>query len=604
MQNHSSLPCQDVAWGAHKRKTKTPVGSRCAACSRLVRDAFGTMGWDTVVTRAAGDEEFMALVQEARENMVAGAAPPRTSFQPENFKQHHDSGYRYEQAFKLIPESEVLEGLSLKDVQRITQIDSFEDLAGQKVRGVLVKDGHPRIVLYRDQSTSHSSLVHQAQQQLRSGQGQDIAEWFRRNQQESGLLPSPMIPKTAVRTEGELWAALKAAREQKLATQEARTVFAEPAPPTTEPCADEVSPSENDDIEQEVQADSPALKMPGVKGKGKGKKGQVKGVKTKQRERAAKAKASPKRLRLTGKRSTQVTASVASQSAMPSEAGSSGASSVAAGSTATGKHGLSPVEKWDKDLSIGRLLSGKLQGLKRHNAFKTLGGLRKAQQAAAVPDPAQDVQVLLLQGHLELFKRAECLLPGQIKKISKTERVSILRELAIGQEEIPPFTACTLAGQATLEDTAAARKVERLTPGVADVPFDPLEPLLSASGVTLQEQARLIQKVLIHETLLQQVCLGEKGVASAQELCREVLKQWCPLHENLGEQDPVLKLAMTELIQVAQFILALVGEDIADAGKVVSVITTANQGIHLVVRQASAFEDSRMREWRSSGLQS
>ena len=554
------------------------------------------MGWDTVVTRAAADMDFKNKVLEAMENMAKAAPPPPKSFQPENFEQHNDMGYRYEQTFKLIPESEVMNGLSQKEVAKILQIDTFQDLAGQTVRGVLAKDGPARITLYRDHSTRHSSLLHQAEQQLRSQQGQDTAEWFRRQQQESNLLPAPMIPKASVKTEAEVWAALQVAKDQKYAAQEARHVFAEPVQqPEEAAIGGQESSSEHDEIEQEVQADSPALKMPGhvgaEGGKGKGKhkgpqkvRGQAK-MSAAERKQAAKSKASPKRLRLTGKRSH---ADTASRSAMQSEVASSGASS-APGSAKTGKSAptVSAVEKWHKDLNIHKLLTGRAVGVQAHHAVKALGGLRKSQKESKVADPTQNVQILLLQAHLDLFRRAEGLLPGNIKRVSKEERLAVLHELSIAQVEIPAHTAATLVGQACVEDEAASSKIARLTPGCDSTGFDAADPFLKCSGVPLPDQAKLIQRALVSETLLHSLCQGEVASPFVRELCMEMLKQWSPLQTTVGQQDAVMKVALSEVLQLATFLLALLGDDIADSGKIVSLVTSANKGVHLIVRQAS-----------------
>ena len=76
--------------------------------------------------------------------------------------------------------------------------------------------------------------------------------------------------------------------------------------------------------------------------------------------------------------------------------------------------------KYQGELNISQCLEGKPLGHLLLNAQRAIGPLRKAHPGAP--------EVLLLQGHIDLFKKAEQLKPSVLARVSKAERSAIMEE--------------------------------------------------------------------------------------------------------------------------------------------------------------------------------
>eukprot|EP00971_Amphidinium_carterae_P329108 6461397-Amphidinium_carterae.3 len=247
------------------------------------------------------------------------------------------------------------------------------------------------------------------------------------------------------------------------------------------------------------------------------------------------------------------------------------------------------VNHWCVQLDITKLLSGASMGNALTYATRVLGGLRNGPQK-------DGVQTLLLASHIDLYKKAEKLLPTKISNISKAERMATARELRLASITLPPHVCGSFVSQSASELVEARETeelVDMLTPGQPlNVSFDPLKPLLRETGLGLELQAKIIQ-ASVSDALLNKMASGESGKENVVGLSLSMVKRWKPLvmpeqRDILGE---LCYTALVDSLQVAEFFTILSREGTEhDAQIKCQQVMEATSGIKVVAKQATSRE--------------
>ena len=302
-----------------------------------------------------------------------------------------------------------------------------------------------------------------------------------------------------------------------------------------------------------ADAQGPALDSARGKGKNKGKQaGRGAGSRKQQTSRGAgrgKAALSKAKARVSSRSSAP---SLAGASSLPPDDGSS-----ARGSASTGGNEEEGPAHWINDLSISNMLSGRFEKLNYHYANKAFGGLQKAENSSRSSNVAAPTQLLLLKSHLELYRAAEKLLPGSIKKLARETRRETLRQLHVHGHEIPPFTRGSVLLQVCLETDSVEEQVGMLVPVAEGDPesWDSDQPSMATTGLSTLEQGKLIQRLLFEETLLRFLMESDDGKVKCKLWAKAVLNKMKPVAEQDNvDFSPVLKQAVddppwTDLLQ-------------------------------------------------------
>eukprot|EP00971_Amphidinium_carterae_P168896 3346010-Amphidinium_carterae.8 len=244
------------------------------------------------------------------------------------------------------------------------------------------------------------------------------------------------------------------------------------------------------------------------------------------------------------------------------------------------------VNHWCVQLDITKLLSGASMGNSLTYATRVLGGLRNGPQK-------DGVQTLLLASHIELYKKAEKLLPTKISTIPKSERLSTARELRLASITLPPHVCGSFLSQSATEAVQAEELVDMLMPGVVpNASFDPLKPLLRETGLGYELQAKILQ-ASVSDALLGKMATGESGKESVLAFSLSMLERWTPLvkaeqREILGE---LCYTALADSLQVAEFFTILCREGSeTEARMKCQQVMEATSGIKVVAKQATSRE--------------
>ena len=232
-------------------------------------------------------------------------------------------------------------------------------------------------------------------------------------------------------------------------------------------------------------------------------------------------------------------------------------------------------DKWETSLSLEKLLRGEPLGCRAWHARQSLMKLKNAE-----PKKNLTAEMVLLDAHISLFKRAEMIVPSKVKGISKAERERTCKDLELAGISIPPFTASGIVAAACDQAEEARDKLEVLTPGPCQ-PFDWRRPRLRDSGLSDLEKAKLLQRCVV-DTLI--------PLVGAQEAGREKLPTQSPsLGWPLLQQSwsPMLKGALTEVCDIGRFLVAVLGAT-SDAGtmELVVRVSEARRGSQMLVRKA------------------
>ena len=235
-------------------------------------------------------------------------------------------------------------------------------------------------------------------------------------------------------------------------------------------------------------------------------------------------------------------------------------------------------QKWTSLLNIPDLLAGNAHGVQPWHARQAVTKLKSGPGI-----DAHDPDLILLSGHITLYKRCEDLLPGNIAKVPKNSRLSICKELEINSISIPSFTAVGMVGVACQETSDPSDKVRMLTPGEAET-FSWEHPRLCDCGADDLEKGKLLQRCIM-DSLLPQICKGEAGRKSVEGLCAAIVQQFTPL---LGQQwSPMMKGALTEVTEIAIFLRTIMGTSYDSAAtQLVVKVAESRRGTRMLAKQA------------------
>ena len=590
---------KDVEWAARAKRTRLPVGSKCLKCVQMVRSCFSAYSWDQCVLLKSTSPDFAEKMQQATRSFdPKKMAHP--GFVPEDVQEGEQMGYRVEMPHKFISEQSLLDksGLSAKELAKAIHIDEFADHRGEKQRGVLLPHGDMVVICYRDYHSSLSAAHHSSRLQVRKEQGQDVYEWLKKSLASERKMPAPMSKSKVLQSEEELQKFIDTAVESKRSVINQAEVQSQLQPSPDEPQVQQAEEDLEDEIEFAEGADAlgPALDSAKGKGKNKGKQaGRGGGSRKQQTTRGAgrgKAALSKAKARVSSRASAP---SLAGASSLPPGDGSSARSS-----TSTGGNDEEGPAHWINDLSISNMLSGRSEKLNYHYANKALGGLQKAENGNRSSNIAAPTQLLLLKSHLELYRAAEKLLPGSIKKLTKDTRRETLQQLHVHGHEIPPFTRGSVLLQVCLETESVEEQVGMLVP-VAEgdqnkESWDSDHPSMATPGLSTLEQGKLIQRLLFEETLLRFLMDSDDGKLKCKLWAKAVLDKMKPVAEQDNvDFSPVLKQAIDDLVTVAQLLLILLqASDLVsgspDAMSAVLRVTNCKSGIKSAVKQVQAWD--------------
>ena len=250
------------------------------------------------------------------------------------------------------------------------------------------------------------------------------------------------------------------------------------------------------------------------------------------------------------------------------------------------------AQKWSDELDIKELLRGTSLGNRYSHASRVLGGMRGGQKGKKVKE--ETPQSLLLSGHLELYKKAELLLPKGLKTLSKTERLATCKELALNGIELPPFTCGSLLSQAASEEVDMSAFVKMLSPSLENPEaaeagdFQPSQPRLQDTGLAFNAQGKLVDSCVTN-TLMKLMAGGEGSKDKVMDLARVMVAEWKPLTDGQGKEvlGEVFSTGLKDLCEVGEFFLALAGEivDAEQATKKVNNVMQSTSGTQLFAKQ-------------------
>ena len=534
----------------------------------MVRSAFSCFSWDQCVLWKDTNPDFAEKIRQAIQNFdTKTMAHP--GFLGEDVREADLMGYRIECPHKLVPEQALLEksGLSQKELQKSVVVDEMLDHKGEKIRGVLIPSGDMRIICYRDYNACLSSAHHRADKQARKEQGKDMFDWLKRSLNSDKKVPSCMSKAKCPKSDEELENLVSAAVEAKRMAANQTQVQLDLAPIPDEPVAAQTPEDHGvDEIEYQSGADDdgPALPVFAATAKAKTKaKAKAKVLSRAHKER--KISGSGNKNRGCGKAASVLSKSCAgSCPGVPSSvasAGQDGSSGKASGGSGREDDGAG---RWLQDLKISDMLAGHSQKLAHRHATKALGGLQKSQNESMKDGgkPGSVVaptQLLLLKAHLELFRKAEKLLPEHIRKLPASSRLETLRALHLHGHVVPPFTRGSILAQACLETTSIETKILMMLPTSDGDPdsWNYETPVMSGTGLALIEQGKLLQRVLVEDTLLVLLMRGDDGKPGVTAWAKTVYKKFRVVAEDCKDLNTVFTQAVGDLLALSEFFLVL-----------------------------------------------
>ena len=441
----------------------------------------------------------------------------------ERFMEGTYTGYRLEKSYHFLAEDEVETRFKVKakDLAKKLPLETLVDESGDKISGFILGDGSMRkVTFFADTFTTYSETLFTPERQLRSSQGQEIATWYR-----GGLKKTlPKALRSAATTLEGIPAIVEGLElEQKAAEAKAAlevpVEVPKPEPEAPQGVLQQAKAEEEDDSEQDIQyveVRQPELKQPQQEDPKKKKRG-GKSKNAEEAKNGGKSAGSLAGRRLTKKMPPTSAASVVSeaQSAVASSAGGVAKGSDDKSEQAHKKHDV-------KKMDIAALLRGQSLAIWKHHAKRELSGLQKNAETASTVD------TVLLAAHVDLFERAEQILPANVTKISRATRLKIIEDLAAAGFSIPAHCQSTLialtVGEAE-KDWSTILKTMRPTcaPGES---FDGLQPALGPSQLTETVKAKLLHKVFLSELLVPLLCGGQKNQASIESLCGGLLREY------------------------------------------------------------------------------
>ena len=568
-------------WAAKRSRDGTPVGERCRECVRLRMIGWPLLTWEELLAKTKSSPEFKALVSEAK-SCLRGKGQPVPG---ESFTQGSRTGYRVERTLTLVSAQrldellEMVPGRVIK-AKELSQygihLDTVYDEYDRPLTGLLVDSGEDRrVILYSDHNTEFGKCLHKPDSTIRSGQGQEMASWFRADLSKtvSQGLRAANVPKLS-----ELQSLLEKANMAKKATEEkdklshvkeeVKQEEEQKAPLQPEDTAEEPDP---------VDVYSPErlrVSLPSACANAKQRKaGKNLGGKGGKDSKEKKAKGGAGR----GGQGRKGSA----KSGPSHHGGASVAGSVGGGSNATCPE--DSAVHYIQQLDIGAMLGGKNLGHLVGNAQRALGPMRR-KDASSSP-------VLQISAHLELFKSAEKLRAGSISKLTKAERDKILSDLEHAKVQWPASAAVTLLSCCLKEEKDTKQAVRMMLPapaaGEEAQEFEPKAPLLSSIKMPDTERARALHRLVVSDCLNPKIIEGSAVCKQVEEIVRELSASFNDVY--VVALSPFMQSAVQEILVVCR---ALIGMQTSSGQEAMACkpdfrsLMSATSGSKLLVRQA------------------
>ena len=442
----------------------------------------------------------------------------------EQFMEGTYTGYRLSQSYFFVGEDEVESRFHLKskDLQKRLPLETLIDASGEPIAGFIFSDNSMRKVeFFCDTFTQFQETIFSPSKQLRSQQGQEIASWYRGGLKKA--LPKAAKSASTLDCIDQIRESLDMERKAAEAKAALETQEEQPVPPPEPPKGvleqKPLEECESSDAEVEyAQLQGPQLKQPVQKEKKGGKKRRAH---EKSAQTGGTPSAAPSR-RMSRKGPLGAGESVRSGGQISDNA--SVATSQPAGPASTAR---SSDEKIDKayrkhveKLDIAGLLSGKPLGIWRHHARRELSGMQRAN--------AGTVETVMLASHLDLYTRAEQILPANVKKLTRSTRMSTIEDLLSAGYTIPKHCQGPLLALAVAEAERDWEKVlDTMTPVSAPgEEFNALAPKLGSSDLSDTDKSKLLHKVFLSDVLVPLLCDGQKAEGDIKTLCAGILRKY------------------------------------------------------------------------------
>ena len=236
-------------------------------------------------------------------------------------------------------------------------------------------------------------------------------------------------------------------------------------------------------------------------------------------------------------------------------------------------------EKYSSQLNIFSSLSGESLGHLATNAQRALGPLKRANPGAA--------EVLLLQAHIDLFKRSEKVKPSNIQKCPAPERTSILQALMEDGTKFPAISQASILAVCIRDETDAEKVLQMMVPPamVAEKEsFNALHPRLSTCNLDEPAIVKAIARVLV-EWIVPQVLGGKKSHMNVEQFVAKFGEVFHP--DKVAKASPLVSGAIAEVASAVAGLKALLEDDGSDHGRsAFDVMFGAKKGPLLVLKQA------------------
>ena len=277
---------------------------------------------------------------------------------------------------------------------------------------------------------------------------------------------------------------------------------------------------DDDDEEDVVHAEivQPDLILPGVKAD-VGKKN------AKRRKESSVPSVAGKRMRSKGPAQRSAASTIAGSSFRGDGSSVAASKKESASTSSTGDKEKDPqkiYQRWVEELDIELALQGASLGGPLYHAKRAVADMKKG-------DDGPIVEAILLQGHIDLFQRAQQLLPRSISKLNAQVRMNIVRDLKHEGITFPQRCQNSLLALAVKEckgDVAKMMSVLQLphsseadTGTAAKKDFDPLAPKLCDSDLEETEQCKILHRLLLNEAVVPLICKGDKCFAEVRRVC-------------------------------------------------------------------------------------
>ena len=380
--------------------------------------AYAHMSWEEITLKCKANESFRREVQKTLRRVVE--TPAKAQMLGESVKAGTATGVYVYRDFLFQTEKEFEKAHSMKPGELGLETIRMPDETGTVISGVVLSDPDaPRKMrVWHQADVTHADHVHSPAQQMRSGQGRDMYDWFAADHQkvrpkcaQAGSTISAPTPAMLAEMVKRKVAERAAERERQAqlaalaAEAAAMEVPAEEADPIDEQAAEnEDDDDDNDDDDSEdARPVLPSERLKKGKGKSKGdkaagKKGNKGGGKGKKVKTASPKKAmrwlQPSRPSLTA------APSVISVGASRTEVHGGESQSIV--STADTKTKSTPPEKHEKHIekvSLTKILAGKSLGDKLYHARRAAGELERDRATAA--------EAVLLRGHIAMAEQCQ-----------------------------------------------------------------------------------------------------------------------------------------------------------------------------------------------------